>query len=78
VRDQSKEITMSSTPTPPVVPVPGDDGDDEERVGQEGLLNPIGDDDQPLDPDLNDDMVNSADADERAATEGELDGSGEQ
>lgn len=70
---------MSSTPTPPVVPVPGDDGDDDERLGDEGFVSPLGDDDdQPLDPDLNDDLVNSAEADERAATEGELDGSEEE
>ncbi|WP_156250034.1 hypothetical protein [Pseudactinotalea terrae] len=70
---------MSSTPTPPVVPVPGDDGDDDERLGDEGVVSPLGDDDdQPLDPDLNDDLVNSAEADERAATEGELDGSEEE
>ena len=69
---------MSSTPTPPVVPVPGDDDDDNDRLGDEGPVSPIGDDEQPLDPDLNDDLVNSADADERAATEGELDGSEEQ
>ncbi|WP_347976665.1 hypothetical protein [Microbacterium sp. ProA8] len=45
----------------------GDDGD--------GILDPIleGDDDRPLDPDLDDDRLDSAEADERAATEGTLD-----
>ncbi len=56
---------MSSTTPPPIVPPEPDDGT---RV--------LGDDEQqPVDPDLNPDLVNSADADERAATEGELDGS---
>lgn len=54
---------MSSTTPPPIVPPADDDaarvfGDDEE---------------QPLDPDLNDDLVNSAEADAQRATEGELD-----
>lgn len=58
---------MSTTPPPPIVPPADDDGT---RV--------FGDDEeQPVDPDLNPDLVSSADADERAATEGELDGSEE-
>jgi hypothetical protein len=32
-----------------------------------------GDDDRPLDPDAADDRVDSAEADERAATQGEID-----
>jgi hypothetical protein len=34
----------------------------------------LDDDDRPLDPDLDDDRQTSADADARAAREGELDG----
>lgn len=50
---------------------PMDDG----RDGDETILDRVlpGDDDRPLDPDLNDDRIDSAEADERAATEGELD-----
>lgn len=51
---------MSTTPQPPIVPIPDDEG------------TVLGDDEQPLDPDLNEDMISSADADRRAATEGEL------
>jgi len=63
---------MSSTPTPPVVPVPDDDDEPADTLVD------VGDGERPLDPDLNDDMVNSAEADRRAATEGEVDGSDEQ
>ena len=60
---------MSSTTPPPIIPPP-DDADDAARV--------FGDDDeQPVDPDLDPALVNSAEADERRATEGELDGSDE-
>lgn len=59
---------MSTTPPPPVAPIPDDD--DARTL--------IGDDDRPLDPDLNEDKINSAEADRRAATEGELEDSDEQ
>ncbi|GAB2618025.1 hypothetical protein [Pseudactinotalea suaedae] len=63
---------MSSTPTPPVVPVPDDDDEPADTLVD------VGDgDDRQLDPDLNDDMVDSAEADRRAATEGEAEGSAE-
>lgn len=63
---------MSTTPPAPIVP-PADDDDTAPVTGDETLL---GDDsDQPLDPDLADDTVSSAEADQRAATEGERDGS---
>lgn len=56
---------MSYTTPPPIVPPA--DGDDETRVlGEE--------EEQPLDPDANEDLQDSADADERRATEGTLDG----
>ena len=58
---------MSSQPIPPVVPPTGDDDD---LAAEETVL---ADDDRPLDPDLDDDRVDSAAADERAATEGTLD-----
>jgi hypothetical protein len=48
----------------------------DERAGGEtaGLLDPaLGGDDRPLDPDLDDDQIDSAAADERAATEGVID-----
>lgn len=62
-------MTSSSSTPPPIVPPMNDDqaralGGDEEE--------------QPVDPDLNPDLVDSADADARRATEGELDGSDEQ
>ncbi len=62
---------MSNPPIPPVVPgmLPGDDDD---AVARPDVL--AADDDRPLDPDLDDDAVDSAAADERAATEGTLDG----
>ena len=65
---------MSHPDRPPIVPADGDaltgssDGlvDDREGLFDTG--------ERPLDPDLDDDDVNSAAADERAATEGTLDG----
>ncbi|GAB2967523.1 hypothetical protein [Actinotalea caeni] len=54
---------MTSTPTPPVVPLPDDEGDDTTLLGE---------DERPLDTDLDDDAVDSAEADRRAATEGEI------
>jgi hypothetical protein len=47
-------------------------GDDARDDGVEGLTG-LDDDDRPLDPDLDDDLLDSAEADERAATEGTLD-----
>jgi hypothetical protein len=70
-----------SNPTPYLGPIGDDDArdddtalDDGARDG-DGILDPIldGDDDRPLDPDLDDDQLDSAAADERAATEGTLD-----
>jgi hypothetical protein len=58
---------MSTTPPPPIVPPAGDDDD-----------TLLGEGERPLDPDLNEDLQSSADADRRAATEGELDGSEEE
>ncbi|MFC8680076.1 hypothetical protein ACFT30_01050 [Microbacterium ureisolvens] len=49
-----------------------DDGVDSAADDGDGLLG-LGDDDRPLDPDLDDDQTDSAAADERAATEGTLD-----
>ena len=48
---------------------------DDRREDEDALLDDVlvGDDDRPLDPDADDDQVNSADADQRAATEGEID-----
>jgi hypothetical protein len=62
---------MSNPPIPPVVPglLAGDDDD---AVDRPDVL--AGGDDAPLDPDVDDDAVDSAEADERAATEGTLDG----
>ncbi|HEY9308964.1 MAG TPA: hypothetical protein VIP82_14275 [Microbacterium sp.] len=62
-------------------PYPGPIRDDDDPMlddtadDADGILEPIldGDDDRPLDPDLNDDRLDSAAADERAATEGTLD-----
>lgn len=59
---------MTNNPILPIVPPA--DGDDD-GVDAPGALT---DDDQPLDPDIDDDAVTSADADEVAAREGELDG----
>ncbi|MFD4960323.1 hypothetical protein [Microbacterium sp. NPDC058389] len=46
---------------------------DDEVVGDDTDETPGLDDDRPLDPDRNDDQLNSAAADEQAATEGTLD-----
>ncbi|MFK4837011.1 hypothetical protein ACI3KY_14905 [Microbacterium sp. ZW T2_14] len=61
-------------------PYPGPIDDDDDPMlddtadDSDGILAPIlGGDDGPLDPDLDDDQIESADADERAATEGTLD-----
>jgi hypothetical protein len=62
-------------------PYPGPIRDDDDPMlndtadDSDGILEPIldGDDDRPLDPDLDDDQLDSAAADERAATEGTLD-----
>jgi len=62
-------------------PYPGPIDDDDDPMlddtadDSDGILDPIlgGDDDRPLDPDLDDDQIDSAAADERAATEGTLD-----
>jgi hypothetical protein len=69
-----------SNPTPYLGPIGDDDDavlDDDTALddGGDGILDPIldGDDDRPLDPDLDDDRIDSAAADERAATEGTLD-----
>lgn len=59
---------MTSNPPPPIIPNPDDE--DVDAV--------LGDDDQPLDPDLNDELINSHEADERAATEGRREGSQEE
>jgi hypothetical protein len=55
----------------PLIPPLGDDdrGADDAQAG-DGIL---GDDDRPLDPDVDDNQLDSAAADERAATEGTLD-----
>jgi hypothetical protein len=56
----------------PLIPPLGDDDDrraDDAQTG-DGILE---DDDRPLDPDVDDDQLDSAAADERAATEGTLD-----
>ncbi|MCP2636162.1 hypothetical protein K0817_006215 [Microbacterium sp. HD4P20] len=58
---------MSSQPIPPIVPP--EDGDDDLGVDDAALT----DADGPLDPDLDEDRIDSAEADERAATEGTLD-----
>lgn len=57
---------MSTTPPPPIVPP----ADDDETL--------LGEDERPLDPDMNEDLVNSAEADRRAATAGELEDSDEE
>lgn len=63
---------MSNNPMPPIVPPTGDDDDvvaDEVLDTDETVM---GDDDHPLDTDLDDDRIDSAAADERAATEGTI------
>jgi hypothetical protein len=71
-----------SNPTPYSGPIGDDDdpalddrtADDADGVFDPGdVLDPDGADDRPLDPDLDDDQLDSADADERAATAGTLD-----
>lgn len=59
---------------------PGPLGDDDDpdldaaaADDADGMLDPAGDEDRPLDPDLDDAQLNSAAADERAATEGTID-----
>jgi hypothetical protein len=70
---------MSYPNQPPVAPGDGDDltrEDADERGGDIAAGDPdvlTGDDDRPLDPDVDDDAISSAAADERAATEGTLD-----
>lgn len=70
-----------TNPSMPVIPPVGGDPDDpavteqptdaqDAQERETGLLG--GDDDRPLDTDLDDDRLNSADADERAATEGTM------
>lgn len=59
---------MSNPAFPPIVPNDGDD----DLANRPDIL--AGGDDAPLDPDLDDDSLDSAEADERAATEGTLDG----
>ena len=58
----------------PLIPPIGDDSDparsDDDTAG---VLDPTLDDERPLDPDLDDDQLSSAEADERAATEGTID-----
>lgn len=55
------------------LPFEGPLDDDDDTVLDDGIDDGIEDDDRPLDPDLDDDQLNSAAADERAATEGTLD-----
>ncbi|GAA5206554.1 hypothetical protein [Microbacterium kyungheense] len=62
------------------IPYEGPLGDDDDPTAdddtlEEGVLADglDGDDDRPLDTDLNDDRIDSAAADERAATEGTVD-----
>lgn len=61
---------MSNTPIPPFVPPAGDDDDLGTRETLDTDETVLSDDDQPLDTDLDDDRIDSAAADERAATEG--------
>ncbi|WP_426321536.1 hypothetical protein [Microbacterium sp. E-13] len=64
------------------IPYEGPLGDDDDPAREDdadlgdgdGVLGDVfDDDDRPLDPDLNDDQIDSAAADERAATEGTVD-----
>lgn len=69
---------MTNHPIPPFVPPTGDDDDrtradsldSEETLDTDESV--MGDDDRPLDTDLDDDRIDSAAADERAATEGTI------
>ena len=72
---------MSNPSQPIIPPVIGESADaadaqDADVQAAEGLEpDPaIRDDDRPLDPDLDDDQLDSAEADARAATEGTMDG----
>ena len=69
---------MSYPNQPPVAPGDGPTPEEaDERGGGIAAGDPdvlTGDDDRPLDPDVDDDAISSASADERAATEGTLDG----
>jgi hypothetical protein len=61
---------MTNTPIPPIVPpADGDDLVRDDTIAAEDFT----DGDQPLDPDMDDDKLDSAAADEQAATEGTLD-----
>ncbi len=64
------------------IPYEGPLGDDDDPAREDdadlgdggGVLGDVfDDDDRPLDPDLDDDQIDSAAADERAATEGTVD-----
>jgi len=56
------------------LPYEGPVGDPDDEVLGDDTDEVLGlDDDRPLDPDRNDDQLNSAAADEQAATEGTLD-----
>ncbi|MBD3940404.1 hypothetical protein IF188_01655 [Microbacterium sp. NEAU-LLC] len=61
------------------LPYEGPVGDEDEEVLNDGAAGDADadllglDDDRPLDPDRNDDQIDSAAADERAATEGTID-----
>jgi hypothetical protein len=71
-------MTNPQTPAVPPRMTPDDDrdpvmlNDDDDLVATDENL--LTGDDRPLDPDVDDDLLNSAAADERAATEGTLDG----
>jgi hypothetical protein len=86
--DPLEDAMSNSNPNPAIPPiVPRDDEDqlsDSERGDRlTGERSPLTDDagavmddadDRPLDPDLDDDKIDSAEADRRAATEGTADG----
>ncbi|MET0674053.1 MAG: hypothetical protein ABWY37_11230 [Microbacterium pygmaeum] len=64
---------MTNPANPPIPPVPIGDRDEDAIDGPDIIteaVDPLDPDDQPLDPDLDDDQIDSADADRRAATEG--------
>lgn len=66
-------MTMSNSgtpPIPPIVPLAGGDGDD----GLDEVSPFEDDDDAALDPDVDADQVDSAEADVRASTAGTKDG----
>lgn len=66
---------MTNPPLPPFVPSPRDDDDfvDDDTSLDDQVLDIDDEADAPLDPDLDDDLIDSAAADEIAATEGTLD-----